>query len=46
VRCGAAHLPRGWTAGSGELTPRLSMRRAVITTRYADLIDALYGEEA
>jgi long-chain acyl-CoA synthetase len=37
-------LPRGWTADSGELTPKLSMRRAVITTRYADLIDALYAE--
>ena len=38
-------LDRGWTAESGELTPKLSMRRAVINTRYADLIDALYAEE-
>ncbi len=39
-----AVLATPWTAESGELTPKLSMRRAVISQRYADLIDGLYRE--
>jgi long-chain acyl-CoA synthetase len=39
-----AILPAGWTAESGELTPKLSLRRRVIVERYADVIDALYAE--
>lgn len=31
-----------WTAESGELTPKLSLRRKVIEERYKDVIDALY----
>ena len=35
-------LPAAWTAESGELTPKLSMRRTVIHDRYATEIAALY----
>ena len=35
-----------WTSGSGELTPSLKLKRRVITTHYAALIDALYADEA
>jgi len=35
-------LPQEWTSGTGELTPTLKLRRRVIHTRYADLIDELY----
>jgi long-chain acyl-CoA synthetase len=38
-------VPAGWTAESGELTPKLSLRRAVIVDRYAALIDAMYAED-
>ncbi|MEV4729835.1 AMP-dependent synthetase/ligase [Saccharopolyspora sp. NPDC049426] len=31
-----------WTAESGELTPKLSLRREVIHDTYADLIDEMY----
>ena len=31
-------------AESGELTPKLSLRRRVIVDRYADVIDAMYAE--
>jgi long-chain acyl-CoA synthetase len=40
-----AILPSGWTAETGELTPKLSLRRAVITDRYAAVIDTLYVDE-
>jgi long-chain acyl-CoA synthetase len=36
-------LPVAWTAESGELTPKLSMRRRVIGERYAQVIDAMYA---
>jgi long-chain acyl-CoA synthetase len=36
-------LPTPWTAETGELTPKLSLRRAVISQRYAALIDELYA---
>ncbi|GAA0922894.1 AMP-dependent synthetase/ligase [Virgisporangium aurantiacum] len=35
-------LSTTWTAESGELTPKLSMRRRVINERYAQVIDAMY----
>lgn len=35
-------LSSGWTAETGELTPKLSLRRAVIVDRYAAVIDAMY----
>ena len=36
-------LERVWTAESGELTPKLSLRRRVIDERYADVIDQMYA---
>jgi long-chain acyl-CoA synthetase len=39
-------LPSPWTAESGELTPKLSLRRAIISQRYADVIDTMYAEGA
>jgi len=36
-------LPVAWTAESGELTPKLSMRRRVIGERYEQIIDAMYA---
>jgi long-chain acyl-CoA synthetase len=35
-----------WTQESGELTPSMKLKRRVITSRYAALIDALYADEA
>ncbi|MFY9854939.1 MAG: long-chain fatty acid--CoA ligase [Terracidiphilus sp.] len=35
-----------WTQESGELTPSMKLKRRVITERYADLISALYEDEA
>jgi long-chain acyl-CoA synthetase len=35
-----------WTQDSGELTPSMKLKRRVITARYADLIGALYADEA
>jgi long-chain acyl-CoA synthetase len=39
-------LNRPWTVESGELTPKLSMRRAVIAARYADVIAAMYADDS
>ena len=35
-----------WTPDTGEVTPKLSLRRRVITERYADVIDQMYEEPA
>jgi long-chain acyl-CoA synthetase len=35
-----------WTQETGELTPSMKLKRRVITSRYAALIDALYADEA
>jgi long-chain acyl-CoA synthetase len=35
-----------WSIDSGELTPSMKLKRRVITSRYAALIDALYADEA
>lgn len=38
-------LPSEWTIDNGILTPKLSIRRKVITERYKKEIDAMYGTE-
>ncbi|WP_216216781.1 AMP-dependent synthetase/ligase [Amycolatopsis aidingensis] len=35
-------LAQPWTAESGELTPKLSLRRKVIEERYAETIESMY----
>ena len=35
-----------WSQDSGELTPSMKLKRRVITERYAEVIDALYEDEA
>jgi long-subunit acyl-CoA synthetase (AMP-forming) len=37
-------LPAEWTAESGELTPTLKMKRRVVHSTYADVIDHLYAD--
>jgi long-chain acyl-CoA synthetase len=37
-----AIVPTEWTAESEELTPSLKLKRSVIHTKYADVIDRLY----
>jgi long-chain acyl-CoA synthetase len=39
-------LPGTWTPDSGEVTPKLSLRRRVIVDRYAEVIEELYREPA
>lgn len=36
-------LPVEWTAESDELTPTLKLKRRVVNTKYADIVDRLYG---
>jgi long-chain acyl-CoA synthetase len=38
-----AILPRDLTVDSGELTPTLKVRRAVVTATYCTVIEELYG---
>jgi long-chain acyl-CoA synthetase len=40
-----AIVPSEWTAESEELTPSLKLKRSVIHTKYADVIDGLYVRE-
>ncbi|GAA1435826.1 AMP-dependent synthetase/ligase [Mycobacterium cookii] len=37
-------LPDEWTAESEELTPTLKLKRRVVRTKYADVVDGLYSE--
>ncbi len=39
-------LPDEWTAESEELTPTLKLKRRVVRTKYADVVDGLYGPSA
>jgi len=39
-------VPDEWSQETGELTPSMKLKRRVITSRYAALIDALYADEA
>jgi long-chain acyl-CoA synthetase len=39
-------VPDEWSMATGELTPTLKLRRRVVVTRYAQLIAALYHDEA
>ena len=39
-----ALLPEGLTIDRGELTPTLKVRRAVVETHYAHVIERLYGQ--
>jgi long-chain acyl-CoA synthetase len=39
-------LPGPWTPDTGEVTPKLSLRRRVILDRYAEVIEELYREPA
>jgi long-chain acyl-CoA synthetase len=41
-----AIVPSEWTAESEELTPSLKLKRSVIHTKYADVIDGLYVRQA
>ncbi|MBN9382921.1 MAG: long-chain fatty acid--CoA ligase [Chitinophagaceae bacterium] len=37
-------LPADWTVETGEMTPKLSLKRKVITEKYRDLIESIYLE--
>jgi long-chain acyl-CoA synthetase len=37
-------LPSDWTIETGEMTPKLSLKRKVITEKYRDLIEGIYAE--
>ena len=41
--CKFAILPVEWTEGSGHLTPKMSIKRGVIMSDFADDVDALYA---
>lgn len=36
-------LPQEWTIDTGEMTPKLSMKRKVITEKYRDAIERIYA---
>ncbi|HRN57409.1 MAG TPA: long-chain fatty acid--CoA ligase, partial [Agriterribacter sp.] len=36
-------LPREWSVESGEVTPKLSLKRKVIMEKYKDAIERIYG---
>jgi long-chain acyl-CoA synthetase len=38
-------LPHDWSVESGELTPKLSLKRKVIMEKYRDAVERIYAEE-
>jgi long-chain acyl-CoA synthetase len=36
-------LPDEWTIDTGELTPKLSLKRKVVTEKYRDAVDRIYA---
>ena len=36
-------LPHEWSIDTGEMTPKLSMKRKVITEKYKDAIERIYS---
>jgi long-chain acyl-CoA synthetase len=36
-------LPNDWTVDTGEMTPKLSMKRKIITEKYKEAIDRIYS---
>ena len=38
-------LPREWSVESGEVTPKLSLKRKVIMEKYKDAIERIYDNE-
>ncbi len=38
-------IPEEWTVAAGELTPKLSLRRKVITHKHRDLVEQIYRHE-
>jgi long-chain acyl-CoA synthetase len=36
-------LPKEWTIESGEMTPKLSMKRKIILEKYKDLVEKIYS---
>jgi long-chain acyl-CoA synthetase len=36
-------LPNEWSIDTGEMTPKLSMKRKVITEKYRDAIERIYA---
>ena len=37
-------LPREWSIETGEMTPKLSLKRKVITEKYRNAIEKIYAE--
>jgi long-chain acyl-CoA synthetase len=36
-------LSNEWSVDSGEMTPKLSLKRKVVMEKYRDVIDRIYG---
>ncbi len=39
-----ALLPKEWSVDGGEMTPKLSLKRKVITEKYQDIIEEIYSQ--